>query len=198
MLQVFFAKKNTFWFGVQQDESRHSAPLCCFSCLSWTYACSAHDIRSELLKILDSRSAFVTCDLIAQRLLITDVIIHFKVQGSSVRTFNDLPEWSVSHFVLSFLIFLHLHFFSAGSYDTLGFYSPPWKICTLYLYMYFNMGRCMGAYVLPSIHFWWPHRVIHTASTCFLQAASKLPDLLRHGARTNCVLKNKKITLSIF
>lgn len=70
---------------------------------------------SELLKILDSRSAFVTCDLIAQRLLITDVIIHFVVRHNlnfssssspdplsdltSVRTFNDLPEWSVSHFV---------------------------------------------------------------------------------------------------
>lgn len=70
---------------------------------------------SELLKILDSRSAFVTCDLIAQRLLITDVIIHFVVRHNlnfssssspdplsdltSVRTFNDLPEWSVSHFL---------------------------------------------------------------------------------------------------
>lgn len=96
---------------------------------------------SELLKILDPRSAFVTCDLIAQRLLITDVIIHFVVRHNlnfssssspdplsdltSVRTFNDLPKWSVSHFVLSFLIFLHLHFLFAGSYDTLGFYSPP-------------------------------------------------------------------------
>lgn len=109
--KFFLLRRIHFDLGCNKMRAGHSAPLCCFSCLSWTQACSAHDIRSELLKILDSRSAFVTCDLIAQRLLITDVIIHFKVQGSSVRTFNDLPEWSVSHFVLSFLIFLHLHFF---------------------------------------------------------------------------------------